>query len=206
MATAEANVANVALVRVGHTKLLEDLDGTDVTSKTCKALLAHTRDMLLQARPWPFATLRAPLGVLADDEDDLEARSGWAFTYSLPADCIVPRFIWGGTDAPTKGQEIPFRIESSRDLKSRVLLSNYPDAELVYTARITEPPRWDPLFAEALAMKLASDLAFGLAKKPALGSELMRGFYLAMGAAGAAAGNVGQPSPSPVSEFEAGRR
>lgn len=205
MATAEANVANVALVRVGHTKLLEDLDGNDVTSKTCKALLSHTRDMLLQARPWKFATLRKVLAVLADDEDDAEARSGWAYTYTLPTDCLMARYIWGGVDAPVKGQEIPFRIESSRDLKSRVLLSNYAEAELVYTAKVTEPVRWDPLFAEAVAMKMAADLAFGIAKKPALGEALTRAFFIALNAAGAADGGHGQASPSPVSEFESGR-
>lgn len=199
MATAEANVANVALVRVGHTKLLENLDGTDVTSRTCKALLAHTRDMLLQARPWKFATLRRVLSA------SNESRSGWAYVYTLPADCLMARYIWGGVDAPTKGQEIPFRIESSRDLQGRVLITNYEAAELVYTAKVTEVPRWDPLFTEAVAMKMASDLAFGLAKKPALGAELARAFYIALGAAGAADGGHGQPSPSPVSEFESGR-
>lgn len=205
MATAEAAVCNVALIRVGATKLLENLNGTDVTSRTCKALFEPTRDQLLQLRPWPFATQRADLAVLADDEDDTEGRSGWGFTYDLPADCIAPRYIWSGVDNPTKEQEIPWKLESSATLLRRVLLTNQEDAELIYTAKVTEVGRWDPLFREAMAMKLASDFAFGIAKKPALGTELLKHFYATLGIASASAGNQQQALPRPVSEFEAGR-
>lgn len=202
MATAEAAVCNVALARIGHTQFIEALNDTTVVSKTCKALFAFNRDQLLQSRPWPFATLRKALTVAPATE----IRTGWAYVYTLPPDCIAPRYIYPGIESPGKGQEIPFRIESSRDLQARVLLTNYEDAELVYTARITEPPRWDSLFAEALAMKLASDLAFGLAKKPVLGRELLIAYHQALAQAHASAANQNTPSAQPYSEFELGRR
>jgi hypothetical protein len=199
-------VCNVALVRIGHTQLLESLSGSDVVSKTCAALFPFTRDQLLQARPWPFATLRRALAVLADDAADDEHRDGWDFTYALPADCIAPRYIWnGGQENPGEDQTIPYRIESSRDLKSRVLLANFDDAQLVYTAKVVEVPRWDPLFAEAVAMKMAADLALGIAKKPQLGLELMRAFQMSLTVASASAGNQQQALPRPESIFERGR-
>ena len=206
MATAEAAVCNVALLRIGQTQFIESLNDPTNIGKVCKASFLFSRDQLLQARPWPFATLRQTLAVLADDEDDDEARSGWAFTYALPSDCIAPRYLWAGVDNPSKEEVVPFRIESSRDLQARVLLSNLEDAELIYTARVTEVSRWDPLFSEALAMKVASDLAFGIAKKPALGAELLKGYYLTLGIAHASAANQNTQSTQPLSEFELGRR
>lgn len=43
-----------------------------------------------------------------------------------------------------------------------VILTNVPQARLVYTARITEPNQWDPLLQQAVAAVLASRMAMGV--------------------------------------------
>lgn len=43
-----------------------------------------------------------------------------------------------------------------------VILTNVPQAQLVYTARITEPNEWDPLLQQAIAAVLASRMAMGV--------------------------------------------
>lgn len=198
MATAEAGVCNVALLRVGHTQPINSLDDPTPAAKACKTLWDFTRDTLLQARPWSFATKRVVLADLGVDRDD------YRFSYALPVDFLAARFIWAGSNNPGKEEVIPFRIES--DGAKRILLTDEEDAQLVYTSKVTEVGRWDAMFREAMAMRLASDLAYGLAKKPVLGAELFKAYLLALSAASASSGNQNQPEPSPVSEFESGRR
>lgn len=199
MATAEAGVCNVALLRVGHTQTINSLDDPSAAAKACKTLWDFTRDELLQARPWPFATKRASLAAITDGE-----RDGYAFAYSLPADFLAARYLWPGLNNPGKEEAIPFRLEA--DASKQILLTDEEDAKLVYTAKVTEVGRWSPMFRNAMAMRLAADLALGVAKKPTLGVELHKLAIATLGAAHASSANQQQTDSSPVSEFESGRR
>lgn len=199
MATAEAGVCNVALLRIGQLQTINSLDDKTPPAKACKTLWDFTRDQVLQARPWAFATFRKSLAVATGP-----ARAEWLYAYSLAfSDFIAARYIWAGVENPGKEQEVPYKIEGSS--AGRILLTNKADASLVYTSRVTEVSRWDALFSECMAMKLGSDLALGVAKKPALATELFKLYVAALGTAAASSGNQNQPLPSPVSEFERAR-
>lgn len=201
MPSVEAGIANVALLHIGQLELLDSLDDDTPAGHACKALWDLYRDATLEAFAWPFATARAVLSLVSGGE-----RSGWAYAYVRPNDCIAVRYLYPGTTTPGEGQQIPFAEEGgsvdARGLSGpRLILTNQPQAELVYTARIERPALWSPMFRDALAARLAAVLAMSLAKNPALGSALLQLFERKVAQAAAAGFNQaqkGEPADSAI--------
>lgn len=198
----EVDIANVALLRIGQLATIADMNEDTPQAQAVKAIFSHARDAVLEAFMWPFATFRATLNVIAsvdDDPDDANLRSGWGYVYQLPNLCIAPRYIWPGTNNPGEGQEVPFTIEGD-ETRGRVLLTDHEEAELVYTKLVDVPARWSPMFRDALATRLAADLAMSVAKKPDLGLGLFRMFDSLISRAAAAQANQARkelPPPDP---------
>lgn len=102
----------------------------------------------------------------------------WLYEYAWPANpyCLKARFILpladiaAGTVPQTTGggsstwfggfnQTVPFLSGSDLDASGnqiRVILTNQSQAQLVYTARITDPDLWDSSFTEAAISTLAA--------------------------------------------------
>jgi hypothetical protein len=208
--TAEAAICNRALSRIGQTnKLIDDLElDTGVVAETCRGLYPVSRDAVLETLPWPFATRRFPLVQLSG-----VTRNGWVGVFSLPADCLVPRYIWHPVPVadelrPTRmgflqtfAPQVHFVIEDDATL-GRVLLTNQATPELVYTAQVTQPPRFTPLFVDALAWHLAADLALALSKRPSVAAAMQQKYELALARAGRASFNAEKRLDERVSPYE----
>ncbi len=196
MATAEARVCNRALLRIGQSQGISDLAQPNSTARACLALWQDSVEATLEARWWPFARRRAVLAAITDGE-----RGGWAFAYPLPADCLAPRYI--DLETGDEAEPVPFETEDDGDGGSgRVLLTDAEEPVLVYTGRVLKVPRFTPTFIDALAYKLASDLALSVAKKPALAEQMLRAFELTLARAAAASSKQRKPRKRPLSVFE----
>lgn len=180
MAT-EAGICNVALLRVGVRKFLEDLSGSSVEAQACSALFEPLRDAVLQEFSWRFATKRASLTVLSSAE-----RSGWEYVYSLPSDFLFARYIYPSTTTPNPDQRVPFELEMNDTDDGKVLVCNLEDAELVYVAKVDNPGLWTPLFCDALSWRIAADLARALPVKPQVAQAMDVGYQRALNLAIAA--------------------
>lgn len=194
--TAE-ELCNVALARVGQKRDLLDDFAADTTeaAELCRALYPVARDAILASAPWSFATKRATLADLDDP------RSGWAYTYALPTDCLVARELYAGSRNPTADERIVFAIEYDATTAKRVLVTDQEDAELVYTAALEAVPLFPPLAQEAIAWRLASDLALALTVKPQVGLAMAQGAARALATAIAADFREGREDLQPDSEF-----
>lgn len=199
MATTAEGVCNIALLRLGQRDTIASLGEQSAQARACNALFETARDAVLQLAIWGFATKRALLAALTGEE-----RSGWTYAYALPTDCIAPRLIWPGDWPVAPDARIPYAEESTGT--ARLILTNQPDAELVYTARITAVPLFSPLFQQALAWYLAADLALALPVKPGLAAQMQQGFRLALSQAQAANFNQQQESPPPDADAIRARR
>jgi hypothetical protein len=62
--------------------------------------------------------------------------------------------------------DIEFRVEG------RKILSDEAAINLVYLARVTDPNQWDSLLNEAIAARLASEVAFALVQSTSLTANL----------------------------------
>lgn len=202
MATTEADICNRALLRIGSTKRIADLDDTSTEGLACNTLYPQVRDEVLAAFPWPFAAKRQTLAPLSG-----VTRDGWGYAFEVPVDCIAPRYVFagvrpGGTvamayvgqwptapnpDASQQVPAVPFAVESDDAGEGRLLLCDSAAPQLVYTARITAPPAFPPLFVNTLAWRLAAELALAVSVKPQFEQQCMQRYYAAIAQASAAA-------------------
>jgi hypothetical protein len=198
----EVEIVNWALLRVGHTQLLQGLTDKSAAAQAASGVLAFARDVALEAYPWPFATKRVALSLLAGVE-----RTDWEYVYQVPSDCIAPRYlVLEGVRSPMADQRSPFQVEASDDGATRVLLTDLEDAELVYTMRHTISNAWSPGFCDALAWRLAAELALGLKKDAGLARGALVQYDMAISAAAAMVANQAQPDLLPETPSIAARR
>lgn len=209
MATDAVQICNRALLRVGQRQLIGDLAEATTPAQACNALYSMAVDEVLAEIPWRWATLRAALALLGTNSP-----LNWAYIYALPSDCLTARYILDGTllstpfssagfdtlqTAPGREGRVPFALKYNA-ISGPVLLTDQENAGLVYVARVTVVPHFPPLFADALAWKLAAELALALPVKPQVGIAMMQSYQQALARAAAADANQGQADVPPDAE------
>lgn len=137
--------ANIVMALLGEDVVTTADLAADSAERVRKynALADYTRDEVLRAYPWNFATEEVAL-VLSGDSPVIE---DWSYIYDLPADCLKVQQTEGMTD---------FRILGS------TLYSNYGTLNIIYTKQVTDTTVWDPCFVNAYTAKMMFKLAYGL--------------------------------------------
>lgn len=181
MASTPAQICNIALARVGERQLLDDLGENSTAAELASAHYESARDDVLEAFDWRFARKRAALAELAGQNE----RPGWEYVFSLPTDCIAPRYIDLGVNEPAPDEQTAFDLELNDAGDRRVLVTNLDEVELVYTARVTAVGLFSPAFVNALAWRLAMEFALALPVKPQVGLAMERGYQMALATAAA---------------------
>ncbi|MCB2056211.1 MAG: hypothetical protein KDE35_18480 [Geminicoccaceae bacterium] len=118
---------------------IEDARAARTAYETC-------RDAELAAAPWTFALHRTVLTTAAP-----APAFGFARALVLPADCL--RVVMVGRDPAT------MRVTGWTSEGRTILTDEEPGLPLVHVRRITDPSRFAPSFVEALACRLAMELA-----------------------------------------------
>lgn len=190
-----AEVCNLALGLVGQRQFIDDLTDASTEAEVCKQYFAQTRNELLQAWHWRFATKRVVLA------ETTEVRTGWGYCYAAPSDMLKPQRIWDGDRRPGAGEAVPFGWELNDAGSGFLILTDMAEAELIYTVEQAIIGLWSPSFTKAVAAQLAVYLAGALAVKPQLWPALERGAVLALQRAAALDANAGQADPEPDSEI-----
>lgn len=144
MATvSKVSICNSALSKLGAeriTSLTED----SRTASACNEQFDKLRDEVLAAHPWNFATKRASLAQTSTTPEfdyDLE--------YQLPSDCL--RVIGTNND-----YDDPWVVENGK------LLTNATEVKIKYIFRNEDVHTYSPNFQEALALRIAADLAYNI--------------------------------------------
>lgn len=162
MSTTDTNICNQALGRLGQEQILAITDA-GVAGRACQLFYEMTRDEVLRSHRWNFATSRVALTQYVD-----APVFGWTYAYVLPSDFIRALEVNDSED----GLGDPWAIESGK------LLTDQGSVNLVYIRREVDVAKWDPIFCEAVSLKLAAKLATVLrgssAQIPDLVSEYER--------------------------------
>jgi len=156
--TSVVAICNSALIKLGASTIMALTDGSK-NANLCNAQYERLRDELLRAHGWNFAAARARLAQLA-----ATPAFGFAFAYQMPADCL--RAISVHYD-DRGGNAVRYKIEGGK------LLSDASEIHLRYVRAVTDPNDMDVSFREALAWKLAADLAIPITQSAST-HELMR--------------------------------
>lgn len=197
MPVTPAQICNLGLLKAGEKQFIDALSDASELAQVSNLIYEPCRDEVLEAFWWPFATRRADLAVLADSEDDAYARSGWAYTYAVPADMLAPRYIETGIQNPAPDQQIPMLWEDDANQSRGVILTNQTSAELVYTRRTTETGKFSAKFVNALAWRLAYEFTFGIPVKPGVAERMLQGYMMALNDAAASSFKHSTPPPPP---------
>lgn len=189
------DICNIALGRIGQGQFITALTGTTAEAQACRIFYPGARDTTLSRLWWQFATGRKVLATLA-----LE-RTNWEFVYGLPGDCLDARYlVVEGVAEPRPDERKAFALENDATA-GRVLLTNEEEAELVYTRKVEDPTLFSPLFADAVAWKLASDLCLRIPVKPQVGRAMVAAYEAALSVAGANDLNQAQRGPPPQASY-----
>lgn len=133
-------ICNRALQKVGASRITS-LDENSKQARECNAMFDLIRDAELRAHPWSFAVKRKVLAASATDLPHDEGETA----FPLPSDFLRLLHSPHDRDWQIEGRSILTRFEDSA-------------LEIRYVARIDDPTLFDPLFAEALAARLAVEL------------------------------------------------
>jgi len=147
MATTIVDICNMALGWIG-TKGITSLSDSSPEAKICLRYLEPARLQVLREHPWNFAQKRATLAEVDVPDEYPE----YAYAYLWPADCVTAFKVYKNT-AP-----YDFEVVLSADGSTRMILTTIDTAVLSYTADVSNPALFDPLFAKMLARRLAADI------------------------------------------------
>lgn len=152
MAT-DVGICNSALAKIGAERI-SSLSETTKRAIFCNEQYEKLRDEVLEAHPWNFALLRASL------TSSGTPTWGYDYTYPLPTNCL--RVVKAEYD------DIEWKVEG-RD----ILTDEGSPFNILYISQVTDPSYFTPLFAEALACRLAADLAYAIAQSNTLQTTMM---------------------------------
>lgn len=147
MATSEVTIANLALGKLGAGAIIA-MDEESTEARACRLHYAQTRDEVLRSHRWNFAIKSEEL--VQSVEKPL---FHWAFQYELPTDClrILEMNSW----------EWAVR-EGVWEIEGRMLMTDDTPVKVRYIRRVEDCNKFDSLFVEALALKLANKIAMPL--------------------------------------------
>lgn len=156
-----ADVCNQALAAVAAKARITSIsppDSGSIEAEHCARYYSEAIESLLEMHEWSFATKRVAL-VKAGDTDT----TSWLYRYQIPSDmCRAIAVLPEGVTHDRISEGIRAPVEFVRELDEDGIMriyTNEVDATLRYTAWVTDPNKWSPLFRQAVVAMLASKLA-----------------------------------------------
>lgn len=147
-AITETSICNMALGWVGA-RSITSLSENSPEARACVQFYDMAREQTLRDHPWNFAQVRVALASI--DVPDEYPEYGYA--YSWPTDCLRALKVRN-----TAGIEEDFEVALSTVGGTRMILTNAEKAVLIYTKNVTNVSVFDPLYARALARRIAADI------------------------------------------------
>ena len=167
----KTGIANLALSNLGEARI-QSLTEDSSRARACSARMDQVIESVLRMHVWNSA-LERQLLVTGDTPI-----FGWNYSYQLPADCI---------------KVVEVEPVSKYQVEKKYILSNETSLYLLYVATPTDINNLDSLLAEAIAMKLAVEVAETLTSKQGLKQEMMQKFIIALQEARSANSNDRTP-------------
>lgn len=168
------DISNMALSHHGSDAIVSSIDPPDgsVEAGHCARFLPIARVELLESSTWSFATRRVALAEVTNPSPV------WAYAYALPSDKVKPLRVFnsfelqnfgflptvGGWITPSELAYLSERGSADFTIEGGVLLTNEPEAVLLYVQDVTDPSKFTPTFTVALSYLLAAYLSGPLIK------------------------------------------
>ena len=171
--TSAVQICNMALSHVGSEARVSSISPPDgsIEAGHCAAFYDQARTELLEPGNWAFALKRTTLAQVTNPS------TAWAYAYAKPSNCLralrilrpsvaVTVFTQDQVAEPHTGD----RGSAPYDTEGEVILTNEPDATLVYVQDVTDTTRFPASFTSAFSYLLGAYLSGPIIK----GNEGMR--------------------------------
>lgn len=136
MADSKDTLCQNAAFNLGHTETVGSITTPVTAAGTIfAAIFEDLIQRLARGFDWEFLIKRVEL-TEAPSTVDIE---GWSKAYLIPSDMLRARGLEPFTRTPSPNLLVPFRLEYDITNAARYLVTDQPDAELVYTEDITDP-------------------------------------------------------------------
>lgn len=139
----QSAIVNQALSRLGSTERISSIDDDKEVAKHAAAHWDAILRHLAGKHPWNFAITRAEIPTVSTTP-----AHGWAYAYSLPADCL--RFL-----PPRAGDDTFYECE----VEGGEILTDCEaplPVRFISSALLDNTSKWPPYFAEAVEIELAA--------------------------------------------------
>ena len=156
----EVAICNQGLGWLGAS-LITSFDDTTKEANLCQANYDYLRDVVLEAADWSFALKRVQLSQAGDADKVI----GYGQAYQVPSDCLRVIQASPNTDFDTTDPVL-------WEYEDRKVLTDEGTIYIKYVARIEDPVRYSPGFVNALAYRIASELAIPITRSRALQEQM----------------------------------
>lgn len=191
-------IYNMALFHVGSTSKVASETEQSMEQIVCSTFYPTALDALLayKSADWGFATKSVKLADIGSPP------TNWLYRYAYPNDCVrAIDIVIPGCRNPMQGQAIKYDLQMS-DV-SLSIVTDQPEAELLYIARGLPAERLPSPFVMALSYQLAAFIAVPLKKDMATSQALMQIAEQFTQVAMASSLNQQEPDNQPISIYEA---
>lgn len=163
----DADLCNMSLSLIGDDTVVLSIDPPDgsAASGHCARFLPIARAEMLELLPWRITKRRVQLAEVPNPSDV------WAYAYAVPSSMLKANKVLSLAQLPLP---VPFwtpflsaselaifdeRGSADFDIEGETLLTNEPEATLLYTVDVPDLTKWTPSARTALSYLLASFLA-----------------------------------------------
>ncbi len=158
----EVQICNMALSHIGSEARVSSISPPDgsVEAGHCATFYDVARTELLEPGSWAFSLKRVSLAQVTNPS------SVWAYAYAKPSNCLRALRILRPSIAVTVfTQDLVVdphtddRDSAVFDIEGDVILTNEPDAVLVYVQDVTDSTKFTPSFVSTFSYLLGSYIA-----------------------------------------------
>ena len=166
--TSQVMIANSALLKIGADPISALTDNVR-RAVVCNTLFQYLADEVMGESPWRFATRRT---ILTPNQNN--PPYDFTYSYDIPDDCL--RLLVPQDDA------INWQVEDAGDWSNSEtqIITNVNPLNIKYIFRNLDPSSWDARFCEALAWRLAMELALSLTQSIPMKQECEKSYDKAL--------------------------
>lgn len=169
--SSKIEIINMALAKLSNGNFIQSLDENNPEAQQAQVHWETMLDTVLTEFPWDFSRRLAQLVQVADDT----GLSEWAYHYLYPADCVYIRRVF---PLATPAYSAPYRRGLAADGLQRVVMTNQAQACAEYTTRAVAPENLPPQFVNALAWRLAAEIASSFKGEPQMAQHCLQYYTL----------------------------
>lgn len=169
----QVDIINHALTKLGEIRI-QDVEEDTKPAREALAVWDLLLESELSANSWTFAARRASIAALVS-----APAWGYQFSYEFPADLLALTYVNGQSIisiSDFNGSTAPIYKVEGREILTDIA----GPLQVMYTALVTDPDKWDAGFRNAFAIKLAQVLCFPLTQREGKETGLYQEYQLAV--------------------------